>query len=215
MTDLRPQTGPLWTLTVVPYQHPEARRLTQALYREQLALYGFADDPADTPDTDFTAPEGTFILASAGDDPALGCGGWRTAGPRTGEIKRMYVTPAARGRGLGRLILQVLQEDAARRGMTEMILETGARNTAALGLYARSGYISARPYGKDRDPGINRAMRRGLPAGGLTGARPRYLGGLPYAGLPLRTGGPPARYRAGRRKHHGGRPAAANGQLAG
>ncbi|MGX1815378.1 GNAT family N-acetyltransferase [Streptomyces albidoflavus] len=48
----------------------------------------------------------------------------------------MYVTPAARGRGLGRQILAALEGDARRHGMTQVILETGVANTAALAPYA-------------------------------------------------------------------------------
>src|ERR1700677_479610 len=96
-----PATTPAWTLTAVSYASPDARRLTRALYREQLAPYGFADAPADTPAGEFEAPHGAFLIASHRGGPVLACGGWRTAGPGTAEVKRMYVAPAGRGRGLG------------------------------------------------------------------------------------------------------------------
>jgi len=157
-----PATTPAWTLTAVCYASPDARRLTGALHREQLATYGFADDPAGTPAGEFTAPHGTFLIAAAGGGPALACGGWRTAGPGTAEIKRLYVAPAARGHGLGRRVLEALESDAVRRGMTRMILETGARNHVALSLYAACGYTRVPSYAAGRDPDVNRAMQKAL-----------------------------------------------------
>jgi len=157
-----PATTPAWTLTAVSYTSPDARRLTQALRREQLRMYGFADDPADTPAGEFTAPHGAFLIASADGGPALACGGWRTAGTETAEIKRMYVHPALRGRGLGRRILEALEEDAASHGMAHVILETGVRNRAALSLYATCGYAPVKSYVEGRNPDVNRAMRKAL-----------------------------------------------------
>jgi GNAT superfamily N-acetyltransferase len=78
----------------------------------------------------------------------------------------MYVTPAFRGRGLGRLLLAAIERDAAARGSTMMILETGRLNHAAIGLYAASGYSPTGSYAPGRDPGVNRAMRKDLRTGG-------------------------------------------------
>lgn len=162
MTDSRVTSQGRWRLDAVPYDHPGAVRLARALQSEQEKMYGFADDPAGTPPEEFAPPAGLFLLASAAGVPA-GCGGWRTAGPRVAEVKRMYVIPGQRGRGLGGLILEALEQDAAGNGgMTEAILETGVRNTAALGLYAARGYAPVRPYVPGRRPEINRAMRKRL-----------------------------------------------------
>jgi len=153
---------PAWTVTAVSYGSPDARRLTWALYREQLATYGFADDPADTPAEEFDAPHGTFLVASAGDGPALACCGWRTAGPGTAEFKRLYVDPAVRGQGLARHLMEALEQDARRHGKTHLILETGARSRAALALCASCGFTFTKPYAEGRNPDINRAMHKTL-----------------------------------------------------
>ena len=79
----------------------------------------------------------------------------------------MYVAPAARGRGLGRSVLEALENDAVRHGMTQMILETGARNHAALSLYAACGYARVPSYVTGRDPDVNRAMRKPLSPGAI------------------------------------------------
>jgi GNAT superfamily N-acetyltransferase len=162
MTHLLPATASAWTLTAVSYDSADARRLTQALHREQLATYGFADDPADTPTGEFAHPHGTFVVASAAGGPAIACCGWRTAGPGTAELKRMYVDPAARGKGLARHLTQAVQQDAARHGKIQMILETGARSRAALALFTSCGFTFTESYVEGRTPEINRAMQKPL-----------------------------------------------------
>ena len=80
----------------VPYDHPDAVRLIGEVQQEYVIRYGGVDrgpiDPAE-----FAPPGGLFLVACAG-GAAAGCGGWRAHGSDA-EIKRMYVTPAARGRG--------------------------------------------------------------------------------------------------------------------
>lgn len=148
------------------YTSPAARGLTQTLHREQVATYGRADDPEVTDATEFDSPNGAFLLAVRADGTALACGGWRTAGPGTAEIKRMYVAPAVRGQGLGRQILVALEDDARRYGMSEVILETGVNNLAALALYVRCGYARLPSYVPGRDLRINRALGKPLVSSG-------------------------------------------------
>ncbi|MEU5240958.1 GNAT family N-acetyltransferase [Streptomyces lydicus] len=161
MTHLLP-TDRAWTIAASAYDNPDARRLTQALHREQIATYGRADDPEATEPAEFDPPRGAFLLAARADGTALACAGWRTAAPGTAEIKRMYVDPAARGHGLGRLLLAALEADARQQGMARAILETGVKNHAALALYADCGYVPTEPYRAGRDPRINRALSKTL-----------------------------------------------------
>ncbi|MFJ1795322.1 GNAT family N-acetyltransferase [Kitasatospora griseola] len=152
-------------LSAVPYDHPEARRLTTALHAEQTAMYGFADDPAATGPELFAPPNGLFLLARPeGHDEALACGGWHLAAPGTVEIKRMYVDPAARGLALGSRILRALEHEAYEHGARRAILETGSRNLAALALYEHLGYQPIPSYAPGRDPRVNRAMAKQLTA---------------------------------------------------
>jgi putative acetyltransferase len=67
-------------------------------------------------------------------------GGW-------GEIKRMYVDPALRGQGIGRLILDALEDHARRTGIDRLRLETGIRQAAALSLYRAAGFQPRGPFG--------------------------------------------------------------------
>ncbi|MCG7522958.1 GNAT family N-acetyltransferase [Streptomyces sp. OfavH-34-F] len=156
------QAGLQWTLTAVPYGTADARALTRALHQEQLATYGTADDPEATENAEFHAPNGLFLVARLGDGPALACGGWRTLNASAAEIKRMYVAPPARGQGLGRRILAALEQDVLGRGPTEILLETGIHNVAALGLYTACGYEPIHSYVPGRNPDINRALRKDI-----------------------------------------------------
>ncbi|MER7693087.1 GNAT family N-acetyltransferase [Streptomyces sp. NPDC097610] len=148
-------------LSEVPYDHPDARHLTRALQLEQVATYGFADDPGETPAAQFDPPHGLFLTAHR-DGVAVGCGGVRLLNADTAEIKRMYVAVAARGHGLGQHILEYLERQAVTVGATQIVLETGFRNHGALALYQRCGYRSRPSYVPGRDPLVNRALTKQL-----------------------------------------------------
>lgn len=85
------------------------------------------------------------------DGVAAGCGALRVAaelGAGVGELKRMYVSPGARRRGVGRAVLLELERVAAAHGLTRLVLETGARQPEALGMYAAAGYLPIERYGE-------------------------------------------------------------------
>jgi putative acetyltransferase len=63
------------------------------------------------------------------------------------EIKRMYVDPALRGCGIGRLILAALEDHARRAGVGMLRLETGVKQPAALSLYRAAGFAPRGPFG--------------------------------------------------------------------
>ena len=69
------------------------------------------------------------------------------AGIAWAEVKRMYVAPAARGRRLGRLILDRLLEHARALGISVLRLETGNKQMEALSLYRSVGFINRGPFG--------------------------------------------------------------------
>ncbi len=86
---------------------PVAVRLIEAMGAEMQARYGDGGLSPAQPQQ-FLAP-GIFLLAEL-DGIAVGCGGVRPSGENAAEIKRMYVDPAARGRGIGRLLLKQVEE---------------------------------------------------------------------------------------------------------
>ena len=90
---------------------------------------------------------GAFLVAYADGKP-LGCGAIRRLDADTAEIKRIYVTPAARGRGVGRAILIALEAESRRLGVRQIVLETGERQPEALALYTGAGFARIPPFGE-------------------------------------------------------------------
>jgi GNAT superfamily N-acetyltransferase len=88
---------------------------------------------------DFDPPGGVFVLARIEGAP-VGVGALRTTGPGVGEVRRMYVAPAARGRGVGLRILAALEGEARARGHHTLRLDTAEELFEAQSLYERSGY---------------------------------------------------------------------------
>lgn len=93
----------------------------------------------------FIPPAGVFLVAEADGDP-IGCGGVRMLTSERGEVKHLWMRPAARGTGLGRALLTELEHRAARLGATEVVLDTNERLVAAQSLYRSSGYLDVEPY---------------------------------------------------------------------
>jgi GNAT superfamily N-acetyltransferase len=155
-------------LRPVPFDHPDAQRidaLLQAFYRQ---VYGDADaTPLDS--AQFLPPGGLFVVGYEGDRP-VASGGWRSLDPshdpevRAGdaELKRMYVDPAERGRGLSRLVLAELERTAGAAGRRRMILETGDEQPAAIALYASAGYAPIAAFGAHRDDPRSRCFAKAL-----------------------------------------------------
>jgi putative acetyltransferase len=99
-------------------------------------------------DPDDVAPgRGAFLVAFDG-DAAVGCGGIRVLDPGTAEVKRMFVDPSCRGRGVAARVLSALEERARTLGVTRFVLETGTRQLPAIALYTRAGYVRIPPFGE-------------------------------------------------------------------
>lgn len=88
----------------------------------------------------------SFFVARSG-AVILGCAALIGHADGSGEIKRMYVDEAARGLKLGRRLLQTLEEEAARRGLFILRLETGIHQPEAIGLYRKAGYVEIPAFG--------------------------------------------------------------------
>ena len=142
--------------------HHDAAALLDAFFQEQVGRYGFAESVDLDPDT-YDEPNGLFVVIYRGDRP-VGCGGCRRFGQcgDTFEIKKTYLIPEARGCGLGRQLLDMLENAAFGWGARRTILETGVRNVAALGLFTSHGYAPMARYVASRDPEINRAFEKNL-----------------------------------------------------
>jgi GNAT superfamily N-acetyltransferase len=109
----------------------------------------------------FEPPDGTFLVVFVDGEPA-GCGGVGRLDGTTGELRRMYVVPEHRGRGLGRLILAALEDAARRLGYAVMRLETGNEAPEAIGLYTSHGYEPVPCWGPFATDPKSRCFERAL-----------------------------------------------------
>lgn len=92
-----------------------------------------------------TPPDGIFYVVFKG-NTAMGMGGLRRVQDAVGEIKRIYISPAGRGGGLGAKILDQLISDANAFGYRELLLETGPFMTSAHRIYEAVGFEDVAPY---------------------------------------------------------------------
>ena len=138
------EPGPV-RLRAVGYADPVAQHLVERVQQEYVVRYGGRDaavvDPAE-----FSPPLGLFLVAEVDGVPA-GCGGWRSFGDGVAEVKRMYVEPAFRRRGIAALLLAELERSAAAAGHRQLVLNSGDRQPEALALYDRAGYVPVAGYG--------------------------------------------------------------------
>jgi putative acetyltransferase len=126
-------------------RQPDVLALIDALDAYQRPLY----PPESHHGIDLEAlsrPEVLFAVARDDDGCALGCGAVLLESP-FGELKRMYVDPALRGRGVARGLLSCIELQAAARGCTTLRLETGVLQHEAIRLYERAGFVRCGPFG--------------------------------------------------------------------
>jgi GNAT superfamily N-acetyltransferase len=132
-------------LRAVPYDDPVAQLLVERVQLEYVQRYGGRDEAVVRPG-EFEPPAGVFLVAEVDGEPA-GSGAWRLLPSGEVEIKRVYVEPAHRRRGLARVIMAALEESAARAGHRAVVLNTGQEQPEALVLYDRLGYRPVPGYG--------------------------------------------------------------------
>lgn len=106
--------------------------------------------------------EGVAFFLIRDDGEPAGCGGIQLYGREYGEIKRMYVRPAFRGRGLAKRMLDHLSDHARRQGVGLLRLETGIHQHAAIGLYERMGFRLIPPFGAYRDDPLSQFYEKPL-----------------------------------------------------
>lgn len=127
---------------VVDPASPDAVRCLEAYFAELRARFPAGFDPSRSVTADaheVTPPHGVFLLA--GDERVIfGCGALKTFAPGVGEIKRMWLEPSARGRGVGRRMLAALEGHAAALGHRTVRLDTAAELVEAIALYRAAGY---------------------------------------------------------------------------
>jgi putative acetyltransferase len=127
---------------------PVAAALITALNSELAAMY---NNPAANhfrlEATEVAPGNGAFLVAYNNGAP-VGCGAIRRLDERTAEIKRMYVAPEWRGRGVGRVVLEALEAEGRQLGVVRMVLETGTLQDRALAMYRSCGYAVIPAFGE-------------------------------------------------------------------
>ena len=120
-----------------------ARFCIQSYFDELNTRFDTGFDPAQSIPADageLTEPAGLLLVARLRGEP-IGCGALKLHGKEPAELKRMWVSPGARGLGVGRRILSELEQHARARHVTVVRLETNRSLREAIGLYRSTGYV--------------------------------------------------------------------------
>ena len=116
----------------------------EAFLDEDLCFQSFEEELATLPGK-YAPPDGVLLLAMENGQTA-GCGALRKINAQTCEMKRLFVRPAFRGRGLGRTLAERLIAEAVARGYHSMLLDTLEKLTSAVALYKALGFKPTEPY---------------------------------------------------------------------
>lgn len=132
------------TISEEPWDDADGARLRGAMEAELAARYGIPDQETDKPAAENVD---VFLVARDAAGTATGCGALLLRSGGTAEIKRMYVSPQARGTGVAAAILRTLEDHARRRGVGTVRLSTGTKQPDAIRFYEREGYQRTDGYG--------------------------------------------------------------------
>jgi GNAT superfamily N-acetyltransferase len=126
---------------------PVSVELQRAYFADIASRYpGWSPDLIPSADPAEVAPPlGAWVVAYLG-DRAVGCGGVKRLDDTSAELKRIYLAAEARGRGLGRGILERLEQHARELGYELLRLDTGDLQPEALGLFRSAGYEHIADY---------------------------------------------------------------------
>jgi GNAT superfamily N-acetyltransferase len=130
-----------------PLDGPAASALIARFEAEIAALYpGWSPAAGPTADpADFREPSGLFLVAYEFDQP-VACGGFKHLNRTDAEVKRIFVAPSARGRGVAATVLGALEDGARDAGYLRVRLDTGDAQPWALRLYRSRGYVEIPDY---------------------------------------------------------------------
>ncbi|MCC8959175.1 GNAT family N-acetyltransferase [Bradyrhizobium sp. Pear77] len=126
-------------------RQPDVRQLIDLSDAHMQALY--PPDSNHLAAVETLADADTVFLVARRDGEVLGSIAFRLIAPGHAEMKRMFVRADARGHGLGRRVLEALEDAARDRRIARISLETGIRQPEAIGLYRAAGYQECPPFG--------------------------------------------------------------------
>jgi len=151
-------------IAVCDPRHPDARRAVRAYVSELSDRFEGGFDPAlsiSAGDDELTPPAGLFLIVTLYSD-AVGCGALKFHPGAPAELKRMWVSPAVRGLGVGRRLLAELEAQAAAHGVRTLRLETNRALGEAISLYRTAGYREVGPF--NDEPYAHHWFEKTLPA---------------------------------------------------
>lgn len=130
------------TLALESADTDTSRELQRAFFADIASRYpGWDPGRSQSADpSELAPPGGAWVVAYIDGRPA-GCGGLKALDSETAEIRRIFLDQSARGRGIGRKLLQELEMHALRLGYRRVRLTTGDRQPEALGLFQAAGYL--------------------------------------------------------------------------
>lgn len=136
---------------------PEVKSLSDELHNDLELIYGkgLIEDFVEENEQMLI-----FYVAYDESENAVACGALKHFDDSTAEIKRMYVKPAYRGRGLSKLILRQLEDYAKELNYQRLILETGIKQPEAISLYQKFGYNPLRCYGRHANDPDSRCFEK-------------------------------------------------------
>lgn len=139
---------------VVDPRSVDAVAAMQAYFDEVDQRFAGGFDPGDTLVADahqLEPPSGVFVVGRSG-DRVVACGGVQTIGDGVAEIKRMWVSPEMRGRGLGPRLLADLEDRCRTMGHHTVRLDTNSQLPEAVAMYRRAGYVEIDRYNDNPYP---------------------------------------------------------------
>ena len=148
------------TIRIESPRQADVVRLVEALDVYQSGLY--PPESNHLLDLEGLAGPSVRFFVARGAGRALGCGALRIDPAGWGELKRMFVSPEARGLKLGRRLLERIEEEARREGLSCMRLETGIHQPEALGLYRSAGYVERDAFGEYSPDPLSVFMEKSL-----------------------------------------------------
>jgi ribosomal protein S18 acetylase RimI-like enzyme len=147
-------------MNIVHTDTPEHIAAVRTLFHEyenflnvDLCFQGFEEELAGLPGK-YAPPEGALLLALEGAD-VCGCVALRKLEPGVCEMKRLFVRPKYRSRGLGRALAEAIIAAAKAKGYTAMRLDTLAQLAEAIQLYEQLGFRKIVPYYPNPLPGVS------------------------------------------------------------
>ena len=144
-------------------QNKAVRQLIRELDAYQNALYPAESNHLDSIET--LEKDTVHLLGAFEADTLIGCGAVKIMPAGYGEIKRVYVIPQARGRGISKQIMDALETLLLKKNIPLARLETGIHQKEALALYKRRGYIKIGPFGDYNEDPLSVFMEKRLEVG--------------------------------------------------